>query len=99
MLNKLKGFLQGFQSLSMWEAQSMIPRKEPQPTDAKDVLTEVIQRAQSGGFSLQNDYARTNAQVVAMAASCGYITTEQKRGSFGRKWLATRKGKAYLEVN
>jgi hypothetical protein len=62
-------------------------------------LTEVIQRAQSGGFSLQNDYARTNAQVVAMAASCGYITTEQKRGSFGRKWLATRKGKAYLEVN
>ena len=71
--------------------------RQPEVTDYR--LTEVIQRAQSGGFSLQNDYARTNAQVVAMAASCGYITTEQKRGSFGRKWLATRKGKAYLEVN
>jgi hypothetical protein len=92
MFNKLKGFLRGFQSRQP-EAQS------PQALDAKDVLTEVIQRAQSGGFSLQNDYARTNAQVVAMAASCGYITTEQKRGAFGRKWLATRKGKAYLEVN
>jgi hypothetical protein len=73
-------------------------KTEPE-VSADNRLTEVIQRAQSGGFSLQNDYARTNAQVVAMAASCGYITTEQKRGSFGRKWLATRKGKAYLEVN
>jgi len=73
--------------------------KRTQTESADNRLTEVIQRAQSGGFSLQNDYARTNAQVVAMAASCGYITTEQKRGSFGRKWLATRKGKAYLEVN
>jgi hypothetical protein len=96
MFNKLKGFLRGFQSITAWQASLEYPGPE-RITDNR--LTEVIQRAQSGGFSLQNDYARTNAQVVAMAASCGYITTEQKRGSFGRKWLATRKGKAYLEVN
>jgi len=34
-----------------------------------------------------------------MAASMGLITTEQERGTYGRKWFATRKGKAWLEVH
>lgn len=62
-------------------------------------LIDVVQRAQNGGFSLQGDYARGNAGYVSMAASMGLITTEQERGVYGRVWFATRKGKAYLEVN
>ncbi|SMG43409.1 hypothetical protein SAMN06265784_104160 [Paraburkholderia susongensis] len=62
-------------------------------------LIEVLHRAQNGGFSLQCDYARVNAGYVSMAASMGLITTEQERGKFGRKWFATRKGKAFLEVH
>lgn len=61
-------------------------------------LIDVLSVAQHGGFSLQCDFARINAGYVAMAASMGLITTEQERGAYGRKWFATRKGKAWLEV-
>lgn len=66
--------------------------------EAGPKLTEVVQRAQSGGFTLQCDFARVNAAHVSMAASLGFISTEQERGVYGRTWHATRKGKAYLEA-
>lgn len=97
MFNKLKGLTRGAaQAFSFRSLYGGAPKAAPDESSIK--LIDVIQRARRGGFSLQNDYARTNAQVVAMAASCGYITTEHTRGSYGRKWLATRKGLAYLEV-
>lgn len=74
-------------------------RQDADGSESSQRLIEVLSVAQNGGFSLQCDFARINAGYVAMAASMGLITTEQGRGMYGRKWFATRKGKAWLEVH
>jgi hypothetical protein len=63
-------------------------------------LIDVVHRAWAGGFTVQSDFARAHAPLVAMAASCGFITTlcgsihdEQQ---FSTTWRVTREGLALL---
>lgn len=62
-------------------------------------LRQVIQTAYSRPFSLQSDFARSNAFYVAAAASLGLITTQTSPRSaiYGTLWRTTKEGLKYLE--
>lgn len=57
----------------------------------KDLL-KVLRLAWTAGFTIQSDFARTNAATVAMASSRGLITTRIDRDKYGTRWLVTPKG-------
>lgn len=59
-------------------------------------LIKVVDTAWYSPFSVSGNLAREHAQIVAMAASCGYITTERTKGDFGRVWLVTERGLDFL---
>ena len=60
-------------------------------------LVEVLTRAWMAPFKTKSDFARMNADVVAMAASDGFITTRIATGLYGPRWLITAKGIAHLQ--
>ena len=55
-------------------------------------LTDVLREAWKHGISTKGDYARANADQIAIAASCGLITTKVRANEFGRRWLITKLG-------
>ena len=59
-------------------------------------LVDVLDRAWRKPFKTKSDYARENADVVAMAASDGMITTKLAVGLYSRVWCITPKGLSYL---
>lgn len=59
-------------------------------------LTEVIEKAWKSPFKTKSDYARLNADVIAMAASDGYLTTRVAAGLYGRSWQITPAGLRHL---
>jgi hypothetical protein len=61
-------------------------------------LLEVVQQAYTCPFSLQSDFARSNAFFVAAASSLGYITTRTAPRSlhYGHLWRTTASGLTFL---
>lgn len=55
-------------------------------------LVTVLERAWTKPFKTKSDFARQNADMVAMAASDGFITTKIATGFHGREWLITPLG-------
>lgn len=53
---------------------------------------EVLLHAYRHGFSLQSNYARENAQIVAALASLGFLTTREGEREFGKTWRPTFAG-------
>ncbi len=45
---------------------------------------------------VKSDYVRTNAAVVAMAASMQLITTRLGIGRYGQSWRITTKGLTFI---
>lgn len=69
-------------------------------TEILEVLQDlrvVVEEAQVRPFTVQSDFARGRAIVVALAASLGYITTLQSRDTYGKRWMVTGKGMTMLE--
>lgn len=66
------------------------------PTDQYRGLLAVINRAWTEGFTVQSAFARSNAELVAMAASIALITTRVNSTTFTRKWQVTSKGLRWL---
>jgi hypothetical protein len=62
-------------------------------------LTDVLERAWAGGFTIQSDFARTNAAYVALAASEGFISTIISKERFGKTWRLTPEGSRKLYEN
>jgi hypothetical protein len=60
-------------------------------------LTDVLKHAWTKPFSTKSDFARANADHIAMAASDGLITTKQAAGLYGREWLITAVGLKHLK--
>ncbi len=60
-------------------------------------LVKVVLEAYTQSFKVQSDFARTEAEYVAMAASLGLITTRVHRDVFSRHWRPTVKGLMFLE--
>lgn len=59
-------------------------------------IADVIGRAWSEPFTTRSDYARAHADVVAMAACDGYITTRVAAGLYDNRWKVTAKGLSHL---
>lgn len=60
-------------------------------------LIAVTLEAYQNAFSVQSDFARREAEFVAMAASLGLISTRVHRDVFSRHWRPTVKGLMFLE--
>lgn len=60
-------------------------------------LVAVVLEAYTSAFSVQSDFARREAEFVAMAASLGLLTTKVHRNVFSRHWRPTVKGLMFLE--
>lgn len=74
------------------------PTKEPRglsPTDP--ALATVVTHAWRNCFATRSDYARQNAEAVAMAACLGLITTSIDKAHYGQTWRITGKGLHMLE--
>ena len=61
-------------------------------------LIDVLRLAWTEPFALQSDFARAHADIVAMAASDGLITTKIASGLYGRRWLITEAGLRHLRI-
>ncbi len=55
-------------------------------------LTEVLREAWKNGISTKGDFARAHADLIAIAASSGLITTKVRANEYGRRWLITKLG-------
>jgi hypothetical protein len=55
-------------------------------------LKDTLQQAWKHGISTKGDFARANADTIAIAASCGFITTHVRANEYGRRWLITKLG-------
>jgi len=64
------------------------------PTDRK--LCEVIIEAYRKGFTVQSDFARTQADYIAMAASLGLLSTRVYGNVYSREWRPTIKGLSFV---
>lgn len=59
-------------------------------------LVDVLDRAWKKPFKTKSDFARQNADLVAMAASDGFLTTKIATGLYQRIWVVTPAGLAHL---
>lgn len=60
-------------------------------------LTEVLKRAYQSPFTTRSDYARTNAEYIAVCAVKGFISTSMVGDEeFGRVWHITVMGLMHL---
>lgn len=58
----------------------------------EDKLAPILYEAWKSGFSVQSNFFRDNAGLVAMAASMQLITTRITEGVYGSTWQITAKG-------
>ena len=67
--------------------------KKPDP-EAR--LAELLDRVWRGRLAVKSDYARTHAQIVAMAASLHMLTTKTGVSTFASEWQITNTGLTWL---
>lgn len=57
-----------------------------------DRVKALLQQVYTRPLAIQGNTARTDADIVAMAASMGLITSQISPNEFGRDWRITGKG-------
>lgn len=62
----------------------------------EEQLAWVINEVHLRGFTVKSGYARSNAELVAMAASLQLITTRISKNLYGNEWQVTVKGLRWL---
>ena len=60
-------------------------------------LTEVVHTAWLQPYSTKSNFAKYEADWIAVAASMGLITTRINHATFGRMWRVTAKGLALIK--
>lgn len=55
-------------------------------------MIEILKQALEEPFKTKSNFARENADLVAMAASDGFLTTRIATGLYSRKWMITPVG-------
>lgn len=61
-------------------------------------MLEVLERALHAPFKTKSNFAREHADLIAAAASDGYLTTRIAAGLYSRQWELTPVGLSYLYV-
>ena len=81
----------------------MLPRSRSgasRPTAATDPevrLAALLDRVWREKVSVKSDYARSNAEIVAMAASLHMLTTKTGVSTFASAWQITQTGLTWLQ--
>jgi hypothetical protein len=60
-------------------------------------LEDLIVEVYKGGVTVSSNLARSEAVVVAMAASAGLISTYIHAGAYGNEWKVTNVGLRFLK--
>lgn len=68
-----------------------------QPTEEDAVAVEALAKAHFEGFTTKSDFAREQADAVAMLACCGLITTHMQDDTWTNLWKITSEGLLFLE--
>lgn len=63
----------------------------------EDEILKVVLEAWNRPFTTRSDFARHNAEIVAVCACSGYITTRITADAFGNVWKTTTEGLGLLE--
>lgn len=58
----------------------------------------IIHKAYICPFTVQSNFARMHAKEIAMLASSGYLTTEERKARYGRTWRVTALGLDFLKT-
>jgi hypothetical protein len=61
-------------------------------------LADVLEQAWLKPFKTKSDFARDHADIVAMAASDGLLTTKVATGLYQRQWILTPRGLSHLHA-
>ncbi len=61
-------------------------------------IQNILDHAWRQPFTTKCDFARTHADLVAVAASDGFITTRIAAGLYGNRWQITAPGLRHLEA-
>ncbi|USQ99553.1 hypothetical protein [Sphingomonas aerolata] len=61
-------------------------------------LLPVLQRAWESPFLTRSDFARRNAEEVAISSCRGLLTVRHDQHTWGRVWRITANGLAILEI-
>lgn len=59
-------------------------------------MLEVLEYAHQNPFKTKSNFARDYADMIAAAASEGFLTTKIAEESYLRVWMITPKGLSYL---
>lgn len=59
-------------------------------------IVDILDRCWRKPPKTKSDFARENADLIAMAASDGLITTKLATGLYQRIWVVTPQGLSYL---
>lgn len=61
-------------------------------------LTDVLRAAWLSPFTTRGNFARENAELVAMSASDGFVTTRIAAGLYGNRWAITAAGLKHIAL-
>lgn len=59
-------------------------------------MAGILDRAHRNPFMTKSNFARENADLIAMAACDGFITTKIATGLYSRRWMITPLGLSHL---
>ena len=76
-----------------WDEHGQTPTELDENTEiALLAMYEVLIEAWAGGFTTKSKFARESANIIAVAATEGLITTRLEEEVWGNRWMITEKG-------
>lgn len=81
-----------------WDEHGQTPTELDENTEiALLAMYEVLIEAWAGGFTTKSKFAREAANIIAVAATEGLITTRLEEEVWGNRWMITEKGMNFMK--
>ena len=81
-----------------WDEHGQTPTELDENTEiALLAMYEVLIEAWAGGCTTKSKFARESANIIAVAATEGLITTRLEEEVWGNRWMITEKGMNFMK--
>lgn len=81
-----------------WDEHGQTPTELDENTEiALLAMYEVLIESWAGGFTTKSKFAREAANIIAVAATEGLITTRLEEEVWGNRWMITEKGMQFMK--
>lgn len=81
-----------------WDEHGQTPTELDENTEiALLAMYEVLIESWAGGFTTKSKFAREAANIIAVAATEGLITTRLEEEVWGNRWMITEKGMNFMK--